>query len=70
MNTGYNRIAATHRIAAGFAAVTMTTLILGSQLGLAGRYTAEADAVFAAKRAAPVAYDATSPAPRQPGQRT
>lgn len=70
MTTRNSRTATATRIGAAFAAVTMTTLILGSQLGLAGHYTAEADAVFAAQRAAPVAHNGAGSVPRQPGSRT
>ncbi len=70
MNTRNTRTAAATRIGAAFAAVTMTTLILGSQLGLAGHYTAEADAVLAVKRAAPVAQNTADSAARKSGQRT
>jgi hypothetical protein len=63
MNARQTRTA--HRVAALFAAVTTTTLIFASQLGLAGHYTGEADAaVIAAKRAAPVALNASSAAPQ------
>lgn len=65
MTTRNTRTATVTRIAAVFAAVAMTMLILGSQLGLAGHYTSEADAVHAAKRAAPVALNASSAAPQQ-----
>jgi hypothetical protein len=64
------RTTTTARIGAAFAAITTTTLILGSQLGLAGHYTTEADAVLAAKRAAPVAHNSAGSAARQPGART
>lgn len=46
---------ATTRIAVLIAAVAMTTLTLGSQLGLAGHYSAKANAMLAAKQTAPVA---------------
>ncbi len=70
MTTRNTRTTTATRIGAAFAAVMMTTLILGSQLGLAGHYTAEADAVLAAKRAAPVAQNTAGSATRQSGQRT
>jgi hypothetical protein len=63
MNASHTRTA--RRVAALFAAVTTTTLIFAGQLGLAGHYTSEADAaVIAAKRAAPVALNASSAAPK------
>ena len=43
MNTTSN----TARIAAFFAAILVTTVLVGSQFGLAGRYDAEAAAVLA-----------------------
>jgi hypothetical protein len=70
MTTRTTRTAAVTRAGAAFAAITMTTLILGSQLGLAGHYTTEADAVLAAKRAAPVAHNTAGSATRQPAART
>jgi hypothetical protein len=59
---------ATTRIAALLAAVAMTTLTLGSQFGLAGHYSAEADAVMAAKRTAPVAQTTATAAPQRKGR--
>jgi hypothetical protein len=65
MNTRNTPVAA--RIAALVATVAVTTLVFASQLGLAGHYTSEADAVLAAKRVAPVAQNAGSVASqRQP----
>ena len=58
---------ATHRIAALFAAVAMTTLTVGGQFGLAGFYTAEAKAVIATKQTTPVAQTAAGAAPRRQG---
>jgi len=46
------------RIAALFAAVAITALVVGSQLGIAAGYAAKANAVLAAKRTAPVAQNA------------
>lgn len=51
------------RLPAGRSA-TLTALLLGSQFGLAENYTRQADAVVAAKRAQPVAQQA-SPAARR-----
>lgn len=64
MNTRTIHLAITRAATLG-AAATMTALVLASQLGLAGHYTAEADAVLAAKRAAPVALNTTVAAPTQ-----
>lgn len=55
---------ASARIAALLAAMAMTTLILGLQFGLAWHYTAEAEAVMAAKQTAPVAQTDATAAPR------
>ena len=69
MTTRNTRTATATRSATVFAAIKVTTLILGSQLGLAGHYISEADAVLATKRAAPVAHNTSSSA-TQSGQRT
>lgn len=55
------------RIAALFASVAMTTLILGLQFGLARHYTAEVEAAVAAKRTAPMAQTTATAAPRRKG---
>lgn len=54
------------RIGAAFAATAMTTLMLGSQLSLAGHYASEADAVLAAQPATPVAQNVAASPTRQP----
>jgi hypothetical protein len=46
-----NTSTATARIAAFFAAAIVTTVLVGSQFGLAGRYSAEATAVLAGQPA-------------------
>ena len=61
---------ATTRLTAFFAAIAVTTLIFGSQFGLAGHYASEAGATIMAKRAAPVAQNTASPVTQQAGQRT
>lgn len=50
------------RIAAMLAAAVMTTLTLSLQFGLARHYSAEAEALMAAKRAPPVAQTAATAA--------
>jgi hypothetical protein len=58
---------ANSRIASLIAAVAMTTLTLGSQFGLAGHYSAKANAVMAAKQPAPVAQTTATAAPQRKG---
>lgn len=58
MNTTSN----TARIAAFFAAAVVTTVLVGSQFGLAGRYDAEAAAVLAGQPASSLMALATAPA--------
>jgi hypothetical protein len=47
-----NTTSTTARITAFFAAAVVTTVLVGSQFGLAGRYDAEAGAVLAGQPAA------------------
>ncbi len=69
MNTSNTRTAVLGRVAALFAAVAMTTLTLGSQIGLVAHYTSEPDAaVLAAKRALPGAQNAGGAAPQRSGR--
>ena len=54
--TARTTVRTTVRITAFFAAAVVTTVLLGSQFGLAGRYDAEAAAVLASQPAgSPVA---------------
>jgi len=62
MNTPQDR---SRRTAAFFAATLMTTLIVGSQLGVAQHYTADADAQLAKRQTAPVAEAKASDAARR-----
>lgn len=47
MNTRFNRRSTSANIGAFFAAAVVTTVIVGSQFGLAQRYDAQAHAVMA-----------------------
>ncbi len=65
MNPGHTPTIAT-RAACLLAAVAVTTLIVGSQLGIAVGYTTQADTALAAKNAQqPVAQQAATPAKPQ-----
>jgi hypothetical protein len=55
------------RITCLFAAALMTALIVGGQLGIASNYTAEADALLAARHSTAVAQNADAAAPQTPG---
>lgn len=64
MNRSQSQAFAT-RAASLLASIAITALLVGSQLGIADRYTRQADAVLAAKQAPqPVAQRAAN-APRQ-----
>jgi hypothetical protein len=68
MNARNFRTASTARVAALFAAVAMTTLMLGTQVGLVSHYTSETSvAVLAGQRGAPVAQNAGAVAPQRQG---
>ena len=69
MNASNTRTSVTVRVAAIFAAAAMTTLTLGTQLGLVAHCTSDADvAMLAAKRPVPVAQNASAAASQhQPG---
>ena len=60
MFTSIARNNAIARLCALCAAVVVSALSLGSQLGLSAHYTSKADTLMAAKRAAPVAQNAAS----------
>lgn len=63
MNTRLTRNRIATRIATLFASAAATTLILGSQLGLAEHYVSKADAMLAARPAAPLVQNAVGAAP-------
>ena len=51
MNTTFNSRNTTARVAAFFAAAVVTTVLVGSQFGLAGHFEAEAGSVLAGQPA-------------------
>jgi len=61
MNTNFNSRKTAARIASFFAAVVITTVLVGSQFGLAGHFEAEAGAVLAGQPAAGSVAMATTP---------
>ena len=62
MNTTSNTAHFITRFTAFFAAAVVTTVLVGSQFGLAGRYEAEAGAVLAGQPASGLMVLATTPA--------